>query len=319
MAKKVLVTGANGFVGNYLIRELMCQGYLVRTAVRGDRPMDLGIEQVVINSIDGETDWAEALQDIDVVIHLAARAHLLHEGPQESLEEFLKVNLFGTEKLARQAASCGVKRVVYVSTIGVNGASTHAGQPFTESDRPDPHSSYSVSKWQAEMVLHTISKETGLECVILRPPLVYGADAPGNFAKLLKLLAKGVPLPLASVQNQRSLIYVKNLVSALILCATHPAAAGQTYLVSDGEDISTPQLMRLLGNEIGHPARLFLFPPAMLQLIARLTGKASQVQSLTGALQLDSGKIRRELDWHPPYTLQQGMQEAGTYFRKNHS
>lgn len=311
---RFLVTGASGFVGKHLCAELLSRGQPVRAAVRASRKLDSELEQVLVSSIDGGTDWSDALRDVEVVIHLAARAHILNEKADDPLFEFLKVNLHGTQKLASQAARAGVKRLVYVSTIGVNGRNTNGRRPFSEQDAPNPHSPYAVSKWQTELALQALA-ETGLEITVVRPPLVYGAEAPGNVAEMLRFLGKRVPLPLASVHNRRSLIYVKNLVDALIACATHPAAAGQTYLVSDNEDISTPELLRLLGAAMGLPAILLPCPPALFGLVGRLSGKSAQIESLLGSLQIDSAKIRRELGWLPPYTLQQGLQETAEWYR----
>jgi nucleoside-diphosphate-sugar epimerase len=198
--------------------------------------------------------------------------------------------------------------LVYVSSIKVNGEATNGVRKFSESDAPHPQDPYGISKMEAEEALHRVAAETRLEVVIVRPPLVYGAGVKGNFAQMLKVLAKGIPLPLASVNNRRSLVYVGNLVDALILCATHPAAVGQTYLVSDGEDVSTPDLLRQLGGAMGHPARLIPCPQALLRLGGRMAGKADQVERLLGSLQVDSGKIRRELGWMPPYTVSRGLQ-----------
>jgi nucleoside-diphosphate-sugar epimerase len=233
----------------------------------------------------------------------------------DPLAEFLKVNLYGTENLAQQAARAGVKRLVYVSSVKVNGEQTAEGRAFTELDEPDLHDPYGVSKCEAEQALHRVEAETGLEIVIVRPPLVYGAGVKGNFAQMLKALAKGIPLPLGAVHNLRSLVYVRNLVDALIVCATHSAAAGQTYLVSDGEDISTPDLLRQLGAAMGHPAQLLPCPSALLKLAGRLVGRADQIERLLGSLQVDSSKIRRELGWQPPYTLQQGLQATAECHR----
>ena len=333
MRHNFLVTGASGFVGRSLCAELLRQGYAIRAAVRSGNARIDNVEQAIVGPIGGGTDWTDALRGVDVVVHLAARVHVMRETAGDPLAEFLEVNLHGTENLARQAARAGVKRLVYVSSIKVNGESTLSpGRPprrlspvdvggernaFTESDIPNPQDPYGLSKWQAEQALHRVAKETGLEVVIVRPPLVYGAGVKGNFAQMLKVLARGVPLPLAGARNLRSLIYVENLVDALIACATHPAATGQTYLVSDGEDISTPGLLRQLGAAMGHPARLLPCPPALLKLAGRLTGKDEQVERLLGSLQVDSGKIRRELNWTPPYTLQQGLQATADLYHKS--
>ncbi|MDO8989262.1 MAG: SDR family oxidoreductase [Sideroxyarcus sp.] len=322
MWHKFFITGANGFVGRMLCAELLRRGHFVQAGLRSADKFADDVEPVVVGNVDGATDWSEALRGVEVVIHLAARVHVMHEDASDPLEAFRKVNVAGTEHLARSAAMAGVKRLVYVSSIKVNGESTptpangEGGQDiFTESNAPSPHDSYGVSKWEAEQVLHRVAQETGLEIVIVRPPLVYGAEVKGNFAQMLKVLATRIPLPLNSVRNLRSLVYVGNLVDALIVCATHPAAAGQTYLISDGEDISTSRLLHQLGDGMGQPARLFPLSPVLLKLAGRLLGKADQVERLLGSLQVDSGKIRRELNWTPPYTLQQGLQKTAEWFR----
>ena len=307
MAMKFLVTGANGFVSRALCKELSQKGYAVRAAVRSENVKFNDIERTVVGTIDGETDWGKAFIDVGVVFHLAARVHVMSDESSDPLAEFRRINTAGTEHLARSAAASGVKRFIYVSSIKVNGEATCAGKKFSELDTPNPQDPYGISKWEAEQALHRVAAGTGLEVVIVRPPLVYGANVKGNFAQMLKVLAKGIPLPLASVENRRSLIYVGNLVDALIICAAHPAAAGQTYLVSDGEDVSTPDLLCQLGTAMGHPARLFPCPQALLKLAGRLVGKADQIERLLGSLQVDSSKIRRELGWIPPFTLQEGL------------
>lgn len=293
------------------------QNCRVTAAVRCERQSFAPeVQTVVVGEIDSSTNWSDGLHNIDVIIHLAARAHVLKEKYLSPIDEFRRVNAVGTEHLARCAAATGVRRLVYVSTIGVNGLLTSPGRPFIETNTPSPHNPYAISKWEAEQALQRVAQETGLEVVIVRPPLVYGVGAPGNFAQMRKVLAKDIPLPLASVHNQRSLIYVENLVDALILCAIHPAAAAQTYLVSDGEDISTPELLRQLGAAMGHPAHLLSCPPALLKLAGRLFGKADQVERLLGSLQIDSGKIRRELNWTPPYTFSEGVNKTGSSVRR---
>lgn len=314
---RLLVTGASGFVGRQLCAGLVRQGHMIRAAVRGEDSID-NCETTQVGEIDGNTRWENALCDADVVIHLAARVHVMHDEATDPLAEFRRVNVAGTERLARSAAAGGVKRLVYVSSIKVNGEATHDGNRFTEADPPCPQDPYAVSKYEAEQALHRIAAETGLEVVIVRPPLIYGAGVKGNFAQMLKVLATRIPLPLASVRNLRSLVYVGNLADALIVCATHPAAAGQTYLVCDGEDISTASLLRHLGAAMGRPALLLPCSPALLKLAGRVAGKADQVERLLGSLQVDSGKIRRELDWAPPYTLQQGLQETAEGCRNTH-
>ena len=364
---KFLITGANGFVGRPLCTELLRCGHSVRAAVRSADKLADDVEPVAAGDIDGATDWSEVLRDVEAVIHLAARVHVMRDTEADPLAEFRKVNVEGTANLARCAAAAGVKRLVYVSSVKVNGEHTlptstslltpllnplsetishstrlqttaakslvipQVGEEanekgnlqslgeekrvFSESDEPHPQDPYGISKWEAEQALHRVAQETGLEVVIVRPPLVYGSGVKGNFAQMIRVLASGIPLPLASVRNLRGLVYVGNLVDALILCATHPAAAGQTYLVSDGEDVATPDLLRWLGAAMGHPARLFPCPPALLRLAGRLAGKADQVERLLGSLQVDSGKIRRELGWTPPFTLEQGLQATADWHR----
>ena len=315
---KFLVTGANGFIGSALCAALRLRGYPVRTAVRGGAVSDMR-DSVAVGEITGGTNWSAGLNGVDTVIHLAARVHVMHDKSADPLAEFRSVNTGGAEHLARCAATSGVKRLVYISSIGVNGLQTTLGKPFSETDDPHPHNAYALSKWEAEQSLSRVSEETGLEVVIVRPPLVYGAGAPGNFALMLKVLVKGIPLPLASVNNLRSLVYVENLVDALIACATHPAAAGQTYLISDGEDISTPDLLRQLGAAMGHPAKLFSCPPILLKLAGHLTGKTEQVERLLGSLRVDSGKIRHDLNWVPPCSLQQGLRATAEWHRTKHT
>ena len=307
---KFMISGAGGFVGKALCAELLQRGQSVSAAVRSGNSLIENTEVIVVGAIDSETNWTDALRDVDVVIHLAARVHVMRESATDPLAEFLKVNLHGTSNLARQAACSGAKRLVYVSSIKVNGEQTSATQSFTELDEPSPQDFYSISKWQAEQALWRIAQETGLEIVVVRPPLVYGPGVKGNFAQMLAVIAKRIPLPLASVDNRRSLIYVENLVDALIVCATHPAAAGQTYLVCDGEDISTPDLLRQLGDAMGCPAHILPFPPSWLRRMGKLSGKYDQVERLLGSLQVDGGKICRDLNWVPPYTFQQGLEAA---------
>jgi nucleoside-diphosphate-sugar epimerase len=302
---KMLVTGASGFVGKSLTAELFRQGYAISAAVRS-RNFPIGnAKVVVVGEINGDTDWSAALLDVDVVIHLAARVHVMTERSANPLTEFRKVNVEGTRHLARSAAIAGVKRILYVSSVKVNGEQTIL--PYTDLDEPNPQDAYGISKWEAEQALHKISAETDMEVVVVRPPLVYGAGVKGNFAQMMKVLAKGIPLPFASVRNLRSFIYVENLVDALILCATHPSAAEQTYLVSDGEDISTPDLLRKLAKARGKPVKLIPCSPVFMSLLGRLIGKSDQVDKLVSSLQVDSSKIRRELGWKPPFSLDEGL------------
>jgi nucleoside-diphosphate-sugar epimerase len=315
---KFLVTGANGFVGKALCTELLRRGEAVSAAVRSASSVVEGVESIVVGAIDGNTNWRSALSDVDVVIHLAARVHVMKDKAVDPLAEFLKVNLHGTENLARQAAQAGVKRFVYLSSIKVNGESTTGNQPYSESDQPNPQDPYGISKWRAEQALQRIAQETGLETVIVRSPLIYGPGVRGNFISLMNAIDKGLPLPLAGAQNLRSLLYVGNLVDALIACATHPAAAGQTYLLSDGEDVSTAMLVEKIAQAMGHKNRSFYFPPSLLLAVAGVLGKSAQVGRLFGSLQVSNQKICRELNWHPPFTLQQGLYSSAEWHSLRH-
>lgn len=311
---RILITGANGFVGSVMCAAAVKRGYSVRGVTRVPCDLAVGVENVVVGTIDANTGWQDTLTGCDVVIHLAARVHIMSDNSSDPLAEFRRVNTAGTERLARSAAACGVKRLVFVSSIGVNGLSTNCDARFSELDTPNPHNAYALSKWEAEQALHNVQKETGLEVVVVRPPLVYGALAPGNFEQLMRVVARGVPLPFASANNRRDLVYVGNLVDALIVCASNPAAAGQTYLVSDGESVSTPGLLRNLADAMGVTSRVFPFPLMLLKLAGKVMGKSDQIERLLGSLQVDSGKIHRELDWNPPYTLHQGMKKTVSAF-----
>ena len=312
--KKILVTGANGFVGRALCVEAVVRGMQVRGGVRHQCDLPAGIERLIVGEINENTNWQRALNGCDVLVHLAARVHVMRESAKNPLEEFRRVNVQGTEHLARSAVASGVKRFVYVSSIKVNGEETLGGKSYAERDMPTPHDAYGTSKWEAEQALHRVAEETGLEVVIVRPPLVYGAGVKGNFAQLLSVLARGIPLPLASIKNHRDLIYVGNLVDALVACATHSNAAGQTYLVSDGEGVSTPDLIRNLASALGKSNLVFPFPMSVMRFCASLLGKSSAVDRLTQSLQIDSSKIRKELGWQPPYTMQQGLKATADWY-----
>lgn len=313
-SRHVLVTGASGFVGRYMCEEMLRQKWQVRGAVRSSAQLPDGAEIALVGNIDGDTDWMNALRGVDVIIHLAARVHVMKETAADPLAEFLKVNLHGTANLARQAARAGVRRLVYVSSIGVNGNLTGKEQAFSEKDTPHPHNAYAISKWQAEQALWEIAQETGLEVVVVRPPLVYGPAAKGNFPRLLAAIDKGIPLPLKGATNLRSMVYVGNLVDALIACATHPAAAGRTFLVSDGKDVSTAILVEKLSRALRRNNRSFYLPPMLVRVAAALLGRSAQADSLFGSLRVSDAKIRSELGWIPPYTLEQGLQATAEWY-----
>lgn len=332
---RVLVTGANGFIGQALCHALIKSGHGIRCAVRAGTPnkntgyshtwagaIDSLVgepcgaaETISIGDIGPETNWAEALTGIEAVVHLAARVHVMKESARNPLAEFRLVNVAGTERLARMAVSAGVRRVVYVSSIKVNGEHTHRS-PFTEADAPAPQDAYGLSKWEAERALLKIAEETGLEVVIVRPPLVYGPGVGGNFLRMMDWVNRGLPLPLATIRNSRSLIYLGNLADALITCVAHPHAAGKIFLISDGEDVSTPELIRRLAQAMGRRPHLVPFPPALLRLAGLVTGKLGEAERLLGSLRVDSSRIRRELQWTPTFSMAQGLQETiSWYFR----
>lgn len=319
MVDRILVTGANGFVGAALCRRLHSSGLLVRGAVRdrarllqhGD-PESKDLEWVVLHDRSPEDETRHALQDVSAVVHLAARVHVMADRAEDPLREFRQVNTDWTERLARSAALQGVRRFVYLSSIKVNGERN--ARPFTEQDPPNPQDPYGISKWEAEQALARVSSQTGLECVVVRSPLVYGAGVGGNVLQLLHIIRRGIPLPLASVHNRRSLIYLGNLADALACCVKDVRAAGQTYLVSDGEDLSTPELIRRLANALGLPARLWPVPLSMLRWIGSVAGKQAMIDRLLGSLQVDSSKIRKELDWYPLYSVGQGFSETAAWY-----
>ncbi|PPC95369.1 MAG: NAD-dependent dehydratase [Methylotenera sp.] len=305
----VLVTGANGFVGNPLCEALAKQNWNVRGAVRSQIKSEQDLEWITINDVNRETDWSEALKDIDVVIHLAARVHIMEEKSANPLAEFREVNVEGTRQLAIQAANAGIKRLVYVSSIKVNGEKT-MDKPFDESDPVDPQDAYGVSKYEAELALHEVAANTGLEIVIVRPPLIYGPGVKGNFLQLIKVINTGFPLPFASINNLRSLLYVGNLVDAMILCATHPNAAGKTYLISDGDDVSTPGLIKAMAEASGHKARLISCPTFLLKCLSNLVGKKEQMNRLFDSLQLDNRKLMHDLGWKPKFSFSEGLKKT---------
>jgi nucleoside-diphosphate-sugar epimerase len=310
MTFRLLITGANGFLGRCLCEESKNLGFIVRAATRTPYNFSEGIENIVVGDIDAHTDWTKALLDCDAVIHLAAHVHVMCEKKTDTVDEFRRTNVFGTKQLAQSAAINRVKRFVFISSIGVNGLFTKGDAKFSEGNTPAPYNPYTISKWEAEVMLKTISKETNLEIVVVRPPLIYGLGAPGNFDQMLKILSKNIPLPFLRVTNKRDFVYVKNLVSALISCATHPKAAGKTYLVSDGEAISTADLLSYLSEALGNPIKLFGMPLWMLKLIGKVTRKNTEIEKLLSSLQINSSKIRDDLGWIPPYSVRDGLKES---------
>ena len=307
--QRILVTGASGFIGGVLCSQMLAHGLSVRGITRSIRKLPAGFENMNVGEIDDATNWQGALADCSVVVHLAARAHVMVETAKSPLTEFRRINTKGTLNLARQASRHGVRRFIFISSIGVNGAETFA-RPFFAGDLAAPHSPYAVSKHEAELALKALAVETGLEVVIIRPPLVYGPGAPGNFASMMRWLQRGMPLPLGAIHNRRSLVALDNLVDLIMTCLTHPAAANETFLVSDGQDVSTTELLRRMGQAMNRPARLIPLPAGLLTQAAALVGKGDMARRLCGSLQVDIEKTRTLLDWQPPLTLDQGLKKA---------
>ncbi|QJI44951.1 SDR family oxidoreductase [Pseudomonas sp. ADAK2] len=313
---KVLVTGASGFVGEAVVFKLLVdKKFSPIAAARGTtrlhglctvRPLDLC-----------DTKTLPILDDVQVVIHAAARVHVMNEVAVDALAEFRKVNVQGTLKLAQRAAESGVKRFIFISSIKVNGENTLPGNPFKADDPSKPDGPYGLSKYEAEEALKLLGRETGMEVVIIRPPLVYGPGVKANFLTMLNWLNKGIPLPLGAIRNNRSLVAIGNLASLIVICIDHPAAANQTFLVSDGVDLSTTQLLRRLSSALGKPARLLPVPEWMLKLAASSLGRQAAVQRICGSLQVDISKNRELLGWAPPINIDKAMrQTAGHYLDK---
>jgi nucleoside-diphosphate-sugar epimerase len=311
-----LVTGANGFIGSALCSRLQSNGVSVRGAVRSLKAQPGGSEAVSIGSLSAETDWTPALQNVEQVVHLAARVHEMNEDSSDALTEFRRVNVEGTVALARQAAASGVRRFVFLSSIKVNGEFTGLDKPFTADDVPAPEDPYAVSKHEAEQCLRRVERETDLEMVIIRSPLVYGPGVKGNFARMVQWVRRGIPLPLGAVHNRRSLVALDNLVDFIALCASpecSPLAAGHTFLVSDGSDVSTSELLRCVAHVYGVPARLLPVPVALMKGSARLLGKAAVTDRLLGSLQVDASKARDLLGWTPPVSMREQLSKMALF------
>jgi nucleoside-diphosphate-sugar epimerase len=304
---RVLVTGVTGFVGAVLARHLAGDGTNEIVApVR--RPLELpGIATPIVGEIGPATDWRPLLTGVEGIVHCAGRAHQMADSANDPLAAFRNTNTAGTLALAEAAAMAGVRRFVFVSSVKVHGEGGTAGRPFSEVDHPAPADPYAVSKWEAEQGLTRLAVQSGLEVVIIRPPLVYGPDPKANMLRLLRLVERGVPLPFGAVRNRRSMVGLDNLVSALATALDHTAAAGQTYLVSDREDISTPDLIRLLAAAMRRPARLLPLPPMLLRVLGSIAGRSEDLDRLLGSFELDSTRIGNELGWAPPDTLAAGI------------
>jgi nucleoside-diphosphate-sugar epimerase len=309
---KLLVTGASGFVGMELIRYLYeMHRFQIIAALHHQVPaFPTGVESVQVADLTAFTDWSMALAGVETVVHLAARVHVIHDLSRNPLDEFRQVNVAGTLNLARQAAVAGVKRFIFLSSVKVNGECTHPGYPYSEQDIPAPQDPYGISKHEAEEGLRQLAKETGMAVTIIRPPLVYGYGVKANFRNLLLWLKKGIPLPLGAIHNQRSFVALDNLIDFILTCILHPNAANQTFLVADGEDLSTPELLQRAGLALGKPVRLLPVAAGMLHLGATLIGKKAMTQRLCGSLQVDISKARELLNWAPPMSVDEGLRRV---------
>jgi len=314
---KVLVTGASGFVGSALCAHLVAKGHTVRGAVRNTQGKPLpGVEYQIVSDMSIGANWREVLTDINVVVHCAARVHVMKEASVDPLAAFREVNVKGTACLAEQAVDRGAKRFIYISSIKVNGETT-SGHPFKADDTPAPEDPYGISKWEAEQVLREIAEKTGLEVVIIRPPLVYGPGVRANFLRLMQGIMSGVPLPLGAIDNRRSIVALDNLVDLIEDCLNNPQAINQTFLVSDGDDLSTKALFQRTAVALGRPVRLIPVPVSLLWAMARLFGKSDFAQRLCGSLQVDISKTRDRLSWSPPISVDEALHKTAKHFLSN--
>jgi len=312
----VFITGATGFIGRALCVKMLEKGWTVLGAFRNKSSggnLPVGVEGIQIENIENYDNAHKDLEGVDTVIHLAGRAHVMNDTAIDRLDVFNKINVVGTERLARTAAMKGVKKFIFLSSIKVNGESSSS--PYSEKDAPMPQDPYGVSKYEAEQVLKGVAAKTGLREVILRPPLVYGPGVKANFYSLIKLVASGLPLPLEGIHNCRSFIYIGNLVDAIFTSVIHHKAAGETFMVSDCKDISTPDLIRLIASAMGKRASLFSLSPVLLKASAKIIGKSEEIERLIGSLFVDTGKIRELLGWEPPFTLEEGIEETIRCYR----
>jgi nucleoside-diphosphate-sugar epimerase len=312
---KVLVTGANGFIGQALCQKLVADGWSVAGAVRNEASagkLQGEVESVIVGAVGPDTDWVQALSGVDSIVHLAAQVHVMRDLAAEPTADYWAVNVAGTEHLAQMAASMRVRRFIFMSSIKVNGEGRQI--PYTEYDKPMPSDPYGISKYEAEQRLNVITARTDLEVVVLRPSLVYGPQVKANIPRLFKVINMGIPLPLANVRNQRSMIFLGNLIDAIILCIDHPKAAGKTYLLSDGEDTSTPELIQKVASMLGKPPRLFPFSLTLLRQLAKVAGKSEAVSRLLDSLSVDGSKICTELGWTPRVTMTEGLAQTAKWY-----
>lgn len=313
---KVLLTGATGFIGGAVMRRLLADGkHIVRAALRcSEARLPVAVESFQVGDLLADTDWQDAVAAVDVVVHAAARVHVMHDAVADPLAEFRRINVEGTLSLARQAAQAGVRRFVFISSIKVNGEQTLPGVPFTEKDAPAPVDPYGISKYEAEQGLRALADETGMELVIIRPVLVYGPGVKANFLSMMRWLCRGIPLPLGAIHNKRSLVALDNLVDLIVACIEHPAAANQVFLVSDGEDLSTTELLGRMAATLDVPARLVPVPERLLALGAAMLGRQGFSRRLLGSLQVDISKARELLGWTPCVSVDEALRGVARHF-----
>lgn len=313
----LLITGAAGFIGASLARKLLADGHSVRAVVRRMNVLfcEEKLNIIYIGDLNPDIILDDILRGVDTVIHLAARTHIMKDKSRDQAAEYRRVNVETSLNLARQASIAGVKRFIYLSSIKVNGEFTVSGSPFTAEDLPMPQDPYAMSKYQAEQGLRAIAVQTGMEVVIIRPPLVYGPAVKANFLSMVHCLSRSIPLPLGAINNLRSLVAVDNLVDLIVRCIHHPRAANQIFLVSDGEDVSTKVLLQLMGNALGRPARLISIPVPWLYFFASLLGRRTMVDRLCKSLQVDISKTRKLLEWSPVIGLDEGLQRVAQDFK----
>jgi nucleoside-diphosphate-sugar epimerase len=316
---KILITGATGFVGKALFENLKSKKkYLVHLSTRiNQEKLFEGGKAFNIGEIDSNTNWKDALSGVDCIVHCAARAHMTENKQTDSLNAYRTINVDGTRNLAKQAVAINIKRFIFLSSIKVNGEGTIASKSFKYNDISQPEDAYGISKCEAEQALLEISKQTGLEVVIIRPPLVYGEGVKGNFLRLLDLVYKQIPLPFVKINNLRSFIGLDNLVDLIICCIDHPKAGGKIFLASDGEDLSTLDLIRKLSKFMNKSPRLFQVPQSIIQLIGRLVGKSSEVKRLFGSLRIDNSYTREILGWSPALSLDESLEKTVRWYLKN--